>query len=80
MTDTCPTCGSKLKPVTTGGWIDKRMVRGRDGLRIVFYGIFSHFKGLQGIFGWIEYPEQIPEGLFCQNGHIGISREGRIVR
>mgnify|MGYP001611460597 CR=1 FL=1 len=79
MTD-CPTCNEPLEPVTTGGWIDKRMVRSRDNLLIVFYGIFRHFEGLQGIFGWVEYPEQVPEGEFCRHGHIGISKEGRIVR
>lgn len=76
---TCDICDSKLESVTTGGWIDKHMIRSSDDLPIVFYGIFRQFEGLQGIFGWIEYPEQIPEGLFCPRGHIGISKEGSIV-
>ena len=79
-TETCGNCGIKLESVTTNGWIDKRMVRSRDNLLIVFYGIFRHFEGLQGIFGWVEYPEQVPDGLFCSRGHIGISKEGRITR
>ena len=80
MTETCGTCGIELEPVTMGGWLDKCLVRSRDNLRIVFYGIFQHFEGLQGIFGWVEYPDQVPEGLFCPCGHIGLSKMGRITR
>ncbi len=78
MTETCTVCGKSLEPVTTGGWIDKAVVRVRDDLLILFYGIFSQFDGLTGLFGWVEYPDQIPEGLFCPRGHIGLSREGRV--
>ncbi len=76
---TCPTCDKPLEPVTTNGWIDKRLVRA-DGLGVTFYGVFSTFDGLSGIFGWIEHPEQIPKGLFCRHGHIGLSNRGRIIR
>lgn len=75
----CDRCGSKLEPVTMDGWVDIFRVRNRDGLRIKFFGVFREFEGLRGIFGWIEHPEQIPEGQFCRRGHIGISKEGRVV-
>lgn len=78
--ETCPTCKAPLETVTTGGWIDKSMTRVRDDLHILFYGIFSEFEGLTGIFGWVEYLNQIPKWLFCRKGHIGLSRAGRIVR
>ena len=76
----CPNCGATLRPVTTDGWIDIFRTRNADGLAVRFYGIFSKFDGLSGIFGWVEYPEQVPEGLFCERGHIGLSKKGRIVQ
>lgn len=83
MTDdeTCPTCGEPLEPVTTGGWIDVIWFRASDNKSVRFYGVFSEFDGLRGVFGWVEYPEQIPPGLWCRRGHVGVLAGGeRVVR
>ena len=80
MSETCPSCGMELAPVTTDGWIDKALIHLKTSTRVRFYGVFSKFDGLAGEFGWIERPEEIPPGLFCPHGHIGISKTGRNVR
>ena len=77
--ETCPTCGTPLESVIVG-WLSKAARRMPDELVIDFYGKFSTFDGLTGIFSWIEEERSVPEGLFCPRGHVGISKEGRIVR
>jgi hypothetical protein len=85
MTETCSNCGTLLEPAREG-WIQLVVHRNSDGINIAFFGTFSKFESfsktapLSGLFAWVGEQCDIPEGLFCPRGHIGISRKGRITR
>lgn len=83
MVEICSTCDTELLPASIG-WIDMFIQIDGSGNVGRFYGKFSEWKGLRGVFGWIEYPEEIPPGKFCPRGHVGFiklgSKTGKITR